>query len=408
MGKNLLELNQTVTNFKQSVINPKDIVEISRLPNESISYSEFYSNYMQNNIPVIFTNVSNEWECRRNWIAINLENKYDLNIDYLKQHIGRVRVPVVDCSKKYFNSHEKFEMDFFEYLEYWSSRTNSLNIKCLYLKDWHLKSQMPYYNFYRTPEYFASDWLNQYLIDKEKDDYRFVYIGPQGSWTPFHSDVFQSYSWSTNIFGMKKWILLPPGEELKLQDGLGNLPFEIDENLLTQRNCKYFTIIQNENEAIFVPSGWYHQVWNITDTISINHNWFNSSNIEKIWFSLSENMKKVIKEIQDCVTMDDFKEHCQLMLQASFGMNYFDFLDLLEYIEKKSLNAVFFRDENNHNAITFDSYKLNSQHFYIDLRSIRHVVKLMKLDPIIREDMEFLNRCLHLENETHLFDGVVE
>ena len=38
----------------------------------------------------------------------------------------------------------------------------------------------------------------------------------QGSWTPFHTDVFGSYSWSSNIVGRKRWIFLPPGEERKL------------------------------------------------------------------------------------------------------------------------------------------------------------------------------------------------
>ena len=35
---------------------------------------------------------------------------------------------------------------------------------------------------YETPMYFAVDWLNEYWMQGNKDDYRFVYIGPQGSW----------------------------------------------------------------------------------------------------------------------------------------------------------------------------------------------------------------------------------
>lgn len=34
-------------------------------------------------------------------------------------------------------------------------------------------------------------------------DYRFVYLGPQGSWTPLHADVLRSYSWSANVCGRK-------------------------------------------------------------------------------------------------------------------------------------------------------------------------------------------------------------
>lgn len=34
-------------------------------------------------------------------------------------------------------------------------------------------------------------------------DYRFVYLGPAGSWTPLHADVLRSYSWSANVAGRK-------------------------------------------------------------------------------------------------------------------------------------------------------------------------------------------------------------
>ena len=95
-----------------------------------------------------------------------------------------------------------------------------------------------------TPIFFQSDWLNEFWDSREdqEDDYRFVYIGPKGSWyvqyqisslkiidfksstnysignlilqfrTPFHADVFRSYSWSANICGKKKWIFFPPGK----------------------------------------------------------------------------------------------------------------------------------------------------------------------------------------------------
>ena len=50
--------------------------------------------------------------------------------------------------------------------------------------------------------------------DDIDDDYRFVYMGPKGTWTPFHADVFRSFSWSANICGRKRWIFFPPGEQL--------------------------------------------------------------------------------------------------------------------------------------------------------------------------------------------------
>lgn len=40
----------------------------------------------------------------------------------------------------------------------------------------------PEHNVYTTPVFFSSDWLNEYWDTLEVDDYRFVYMGPKGSW----------------------------------------------------------------------------------------------------------------------------------------------------------------------------------------------------------------------------------
>lgn len=59
-------------------------------------------------------------------------------------------------------------------------------------------------------------------IDKGRlDDYRFVYLGPKGSWTPLHHDVLASFSWSANLCGIKRWLLFPPEATRLLYDKNG-------------------------------------------------------------------------------------------------------------------------------------------------------------------------------------------
>ena len=123
-------------------------------------------------------------------------------------------------------------MKFSEFQEYWETmRNQDDDIK--YLKDWHFYQETAHcYSAYSTPPYFCSDWLNEWWgtrddIDEARNDYRFVYIGPGGSWTPFHSDVFGSFSWSANIVGRKRWIMLAPGEEDKVRDSFGNVVFDV-------------------------------------------------------------------------------------------------------------------------------------------------------------------------------------
>ena len=49
-----------------------------------------------------------------------------------------------------------------------------------------------------------------------------------------------------------------------------------------------YEVIQEPGDVIFVPSGWHHQVHNLEDTISINHNWFNGANIGNIFGDLKK------------------------------------------------------------------------------------------------------------------------
>jgi hypothetical protein len=67
----------------------------------------------------------------------------------------------------------------------------------------------------------VDDWLNPpYSADPRPSsstskntstsDFRFTYIGPSGTYTPLHRDVYSSYSWSCNILGRKVWWLFPP------------------------------------------------------------------------------------------------------------------------------------------------------------------------------------------------------
>jgi len=104
--------------------------------------------------------------------------------------------------------------------------------------------------------------------------------------TPFHADVFRSYSWSANICGRKKWLLYPPGQEDFLRDTHGNLPYDVTSAELQdgglfphfEEACQPLEIIQEAGEIIFVPSGWHHQVYNLVRagkiiyTVGVQHN----------------------------------------------------------------------------------------------------------------------------------------
>lgn len=122
---------------------------------------------------------------------------------------------------------------------------------------------------------------------------------------------------------------------MKLLDRFGDLPFSIDESSLRHADVKHFIIYQEAGETVFVPSGWHHQVWNEQDTISVNHNWLNGCNVAAVLAGITDNYSKVVKEIDDCKDMDGFEQHCQVMLKASYGIDFMEFLELLHCVGRR-------------------------------------------------------------------------
>ncbi|KAG8240278.1 hypothetical protein J437_LFUL012755, partial [Ladona fulva] len=191
-----------------------------------------------------------------------------------------------------------------------------------------MKKEFPDSSYYEVPLYFGSDWLNEFWTERNdiSDDYSFV--------TPEHVDVFSSFSWSANIVGRKKWLFYPP----KLKDS-ESTSFTVDNETLEDR--KVIEIIQESGEIIFVPSGWRHEVFNLEDTISINHNWVNACNLGTwMWPSLNAALIAVERELEDCLEggMDAWEEQCQVLLQAVHGINFFEFYAFLRALAERRVH----------------------------------------------------------------------
>lgn len=168
---NEIEINEVPNNLP--AFKYEDI-KFDILDYRDIVYTDFFNNFMIRNLPCIIKNVSLNWECTNKWIDNN-----KINFEYLSCEYGVLEAPVADCDSIKYNAQEKSKMPVAEYICYMK---NSDRKELLYLKDWHLRRLRPNDCFYATPTIFASDWLNEYAIDHQEDDFMFVYIGPKDSW----------------------------------------------------------------------------------------------------------------------------------------------------------------------------------------------------------------------------------
>ncbi|CAG9853749.1 unnamed protein product [Phyllotreta striolata] len=368
-------INKSTLNYTYNIDESLEVLDA-----KDVSYNYFFQNFMLPNKPCVIKSISEDWNCPKDWI----END-KINIKYLGQHYGSDEVTVYDCKERYFNTQKSKKITFKEYLNEAQVSESHVSFPLEeYVKNWHLKLNHTDDNFYEVPIFFASDWLNEFYIENTSDDYRFVYMGSDKTWTPFHVDVFTSYSWSVNVYGKKKWLLFPPGEEEFLKDELGNIPYSIlSKNSTSIGDRKYYEVIQHSGEAIFVPAGWHHEVYNLGDTISINHNWINGCNIHSMYRALLSNLRDIKIEIQDCKDMEDFEQHCQIMLNALFGMDLKMFYEFLKFIATKRIRMI----ENEPERVMYHGHIIGINHILFDLRAIREVLEIF----VQYEEIELLD-----------------
>ncbi|KAI4085192.1 jumonji domain containing 4 [Homo sapiens] len=296
----------------------------------AFSYADFVRGFLLPNLPCVFSSAFTQgWGSRRRWVTPAGRPDFD----HLLRTYGDVVVPVANCGVQEYNSNPKEHMTLRDYITYWKEYIQagySSPRGCLYLKDWHLCRDFPVEDVFTLPVYFSSDWLNEFWDALDVDDYRFVYAGPAGSWSPFHADIFRSFSWSVNVCGRKKWLLFPPGQEEALRDRHGNLPYDVTSPALCDTHLHPrnqlagppLEITQEAGEMVFVPSGWHHQVHNLDDTISINHNWVNGFNLANMWRFLQQELCAVQEEV---------------IMRSCSGINFEEFYHFLKVIAEKRL-----------------------------------------------------------------------
>ncbi|KAF9624648.1 hypothetical protein IFM89_012694 [Coptis chinensis] len=344
--------------------------KVERVNGKEISYKEFTEKYLVKNEPVVLTGLMDDWKACKDWVTSDGKP----NLNFFSTHFGKSLVQVEELAEQ-----KRVEMSVADFIKNWLDSDESL----LYLKDWHFVKEYPEYIAYTTPLFFRDDWLNLYLNSyhmhtdtdtyQEKNeiscsDYRFVYMGTKGTWTPLHADVFRSYSWSANVCGKKQWHFLSPSQCHHVFDR-------------SMKNSVY-DIFGDVSETKF-PG------FKKDDTISINHNWFNAHNLSWVWKLLHTDYKvakEYIEDIQDIC--DNFEDLCQRNLAANTGMNFCDFFSFIVRFSFASLILLYLSDKVNHKPMKGTLF--STQHVLSNLRFIKQVALSMKSVEALNENTSSL------------------
>ncbi|KAK9244108.1 hypothetical protein V1506DRAFT_461690 [Lipomyces tetrasporus] len=163
------------------------------------------------------------------------------------------------------------------YIQYMQHNTDE---SPLYLFDREFADKTQLAAGYEVPDIFATDYFK--ILKSIRPDYRWLIIGPERSGSTFHKDPNATSAWNAVIEGEKYWVMfppdvLPPGVFTSHDESEVTSPLSIAEWILGFHKAAmstpgYVDGFCNAGEALYVPSGWWHLVVNMTTTTAITQN----------------------------------------------------------------------------------------------------------------------------------------
>ena len=168
---------------------------------------------------------------------------------------------------------------------------------------------------FAPPCYFRDD-LFRLCGERKRPPYRWFLLGPCRSGTNVHIDPLATSAWNTVISGAKLWVIFPPraGERMdgapvtrKLVKGRHHIAKGGDDEPINyfaeilphvKRECKMlgvpvYEFVQLPGETLYVPSGWWHAVLNLEDSVAVTQNFCSHSNFDGVWCETRHGRKKM-------------------------------------------------------------------------------------------------------------------
>ncbi|WP_049573144.1 transcription factor jumonji [Streptomyces sp. SBT349] len=117
------------------------------------------------------------------------------------------------------------------------------------------------------------NWLLA-LPAEERPDWAWLMIGGAGTSSPTHVDTMGSAAWNLLCAGRKAWTFHSPEHA----ERWGLLPpgCRAEEACAEER----VDLVQEPGDLVVTPSGWAHEVRNVTGAISVTANFINHANLD--------------------------------------------------------------------------------------------------------------------------------
>jgi len=285
-----------------------------------ISPDEFYASYIEANRPVVIEGLMQGWPLWNKW-----------SIDFFRTQLGSQECEVF--LEKRHRKGKKLNTTLGEYIASFPVRhlallllsTNTLltleEIKAKatatggvlpYLRAWYFREDHPELleDFDEHSREYFPDMFKRVSEPMFQPPFTWIFIGPAGSLTPLHCDIWYTDAWLAQIEGRKQFRFWTPEDSQYVQKG--DQFVDLTEPDMEQfPDCLKPTPLSHTLEpgqVIFIPSKWAHEVKSLDDTLSVTTNFLPKCQLPVVsksymqWFSKQEktrHMMQMVRELKE-------------------------------------------------------------------------------------------------------------
>lgn len=224
--------------------------------NADITLDQFRESYIKPVLPVVFKNAASRWPCSQKWSFDFFKNNYGEREVSLNDNVG-----LVDRKNP-----QQFEtMTFTSYIdELQRGSLKYLKFSRVMDDDSTLKND------------FNLGWLRKFHLPTSFGEQFLMFMGGKNTITPIHCGF--SHTLFVQITGKKKWILWAPNERIFFDPRAERRsyfhtnadPYNLDDpNFPLIKYIKRYEVVLEPGDVLWFPSLLWHQVENLTDSISV-------------------------------------------------------------------------------------------------------------------------------------------
>lgn len=234
---------------------------------DSLSYEDFIEGYLKTRTPVVLKNASSVWKSNKMFTP-----------DFFSEHFGNYKT---NSDGKEYTINEILEL----------TKNSSPENPSPYPILFEIPEQIPELLNYLAPthlKYSRPNWFSSKFFPYDKFGKNMqLFFGGRGNQYSLHKDFFHTNAWITQLYGAKKFVVFPPGQDDYLYPGKNGFDNFISPiNILKPDYEKYpdykkatpIEVILEPGETIFVPNGVWHTTVGMGHNISLIFDQLNAQN----------------------------------------------------------------------------------------------------------------------------------